>query len=373
MEGFQDLVQSIQQAHTQLQAAAANAVNQSLTIRNWLIGCYIVEFEQHGRDRAVYGENLMGSLVEALSGIKGIDRRGLFRFRQFYLAYKGFGEVLLSEYPNLLKVGTPSPLLKQWQPSSKQSPAQAAEKLQLPAKTLISRLSFSHFELLLNCDDPLKRTFYELECVKGTWSVRELKRQMQSLYFERCGLSERPEALFTAVQQRVSPQVPRDIIKNIYAFEFIGLTAREAMEESDLETALLDHLEAFLIELGNGFCFEARQKRILIGENYYYIDLLFYHRVLKCHVLIELKLGAFSHGDIGQLNTYLHYFKRELCEADDNPPVGILLVAEKDHALAQYATAGMDPNLFIQEYLIRLPTKDQLEQYVAGELRRMAA
>lgn len=207
--------------------------------------------------------------------------------------------------------------------------------------------------------------------MKGTWSVRELKRQINSLYYERSGLSTNPEKLAAIVHQNNSPKGPTDIIKNIYAFEFLDFSTKAIVEESDLETALLDNLQDFIIELGNGFCLEARQKRILIGSTYYFIDLVFYHRILKCHVLVELKIGAFNHGDIGQLNTYLNYFKQEVCEANDNPPVGILLVAEKDHALVKYATAGMDENLFVQKYLVQLPGKNQLEKYIVNELKKM--
>lgn len=184
-------------------------------------------------------------------------------------------------------------------------------ELTVPTKILLSKLSYSHLIELIKVSEPLKRTFYEIECIKGTWSVRELKRQIASLYFERSGLSIHPEKLAELVQQKIKPQLPKDIIKNIYAFEFLDLGIQSVVEESDLETALLNNLQQFIIELGNGFCLEARQKRILIGDTYYFIDLIFYHRVLKCHILVELKIGAFEHGDIGQLNTYLNFFKAE--------------------------------------------------------------
>jgi predicted nuclease of restriction endonuclease-like (RecB) superfamily len=225
--------------------------------------------------------------------------------------------------------------------------------LQVSPEKIIAKLSFSHLIELIKIDYSLKRTFYEIECIKSTWSVRELKRQIGSLYYERSGLSAKPEKLAELVNKNSTPQVPTDIIKNIYAFEFLNLRAQDLVEESDLESALLDHTQDFIVELGNGFCFEARQKRILIGSTYYFVDLLFYHWILKCHILLELKIGAFDHGDIGQLNTYLNYFRMEISEASDNPPVGILLVAEKDHALVKYATAGMDENLFVQQYLVR--------------------
>ena len=179
-----------------------------------------------------------------------------------------------------------------------------------------------------------------------------------------------PEKLSALINQKTLPQAPTDIIKNIYSFEFLDINIKPIVEESDLETALLDHLQEFILEMGNGFCFEARQKRILIGSEYYFIDLVFYHRILKCHVLIDLKIGKFEHGDISQLNTYLNYFKSEIGEKSDNAPVGILLVAEKDNALVKYATAGMDENLFVQQYLIQLPSTNQLKTYIENELRK---
>lgn len=383
MKNFQELMATIEQVHGHLQATAANAINQALTIRNWLIGYYIVEFEQGGRDKAKYGKNLIERIAEKLGHIRGIDRRSIFKFRQFYLTYPHIGETLADKMMPSLKVGSLPPLLEN-APILGTAPRETPlhlkvgsatpllpKNLQVPADKLITKLSYTHLELLLNIDEPLKRTFYELECIKGTWSVRELKRQINSLYFERSGLSEKPEQLSEMVQQKTTPQAPKDIIKNIYAFEFLGLSTRPILEESDMEAALLDNLQAFIMELGNGFCLEARQKRILIGEHYYFIDLVFYHRFLRCHVLIELKLGAFDHHDIGQLNTYVSYYKMEIMRENENPPVGILLVADKDHALVKYATAGMDENLFIQEYLIQLPSKDQLESYIEGELRRI--
>jgi predicted nuclease of restriction endonuclease-like (RecB) superfamily len=250
--------------------------------------------------------------------------------------------------------------------------AESRKKLQVPPEKIIRRLSYSHLVELIKISDSLKRMFYEVQCIKYTWSVRELKRQIDSQYFERSGLSEDPGLLATQVLQKTHPQAPRDIIKNIYAFDFLEIPKQKILQESDLETALLDQLQDFIIELGNGFCLEARQKRILIGENYYFIDLVFYHRILKCHVLLELKLGAFNHGDIGQLNTYLNYYKMEVTEPGDNPPIGILMVAEKDAALVKYATAGMDENLFIQKYLIQLPNMDQLKKYLEEELQRLS-
>jgi len=392
MKNITQLISTINDVHSELQASAANSVNKALTIRNWLIGYYIVEYEQNGEDRAEYGDKIVETLAQKLKNIKGIDKRSIFKFRQFYLAYQYFIPSIqifvqenfetLSQNSNLSKVGTASPQLGEkairgtLTPESDRISSKvgtltplSSNKLLVPPKILISKLSYSHFELLLNVQDPLKRTFYEIECIKGTWSVRELKRQIASLYFERSGLSQHPEKLAELVQQKIKPQQPKDIIKNIYTFEFLDIGIKPIVEESDLETALLDNLQQFIIELGNGFCLEARQKRILIGETYYFIDLVFYHRILKCHVLVELKIGAFDHGDIGQLNTYLNFFKAEIAEPNDNPPVGILLVAEKDHALVKYATAGMDENLFVQQYLVQLPSQEQLVNHIEKELK----
>ncbi|MBL4585602.1 MAG: DUF1016 family protein [Flavobacteriales bacterium] len=380
MKDFHLLIESISVVHGRLQQQAANAVNRALTIRNWMIGHYIVEYEQNGRDRAEYGVNLIPKLADELKGFKGIDLRSLHSFKLFYRSYPQIGPYLIenrkvgslttqfqvdsirgsltTEFKAISKVGSPTALSKNLEN-------------RVGGKHIITKLSYTHLEQLIRIDDDLKRTFYEIECIKGTWSVRELKRQIVSLYYERSGLSAKPEELSELVQKKATPQKATDIIKNVYAFEFLDLNIKDVVEESDLETALLDHLQDFIIELGNGFCFEKRQKRILIGETYYFIDLVFYHRILKCHVILELKIGAFDHGDIGQLNTYLNYFKDEISEENDNAPVGILLVADKDQALVKYATAGMDENLFVQQYLVQLPSKEQLEKYVNSELLRL--
>jgi predicted nuclease of restriction endonuclease-like (RecB) superfamily len=373
MRNFNKLISTIEQVHGQLQASAVNAVNQALTIRNWVIGFYIVEFEQNGEDRAVYGEKLIEKLAGKLNHIKGIEERSLRRFRQFYMTYPHFEDAIRGSVTPELGFteirGSLTPILPT-SPKVGSVNLHLEEQLVVPPQKILSKLSYTHIEQLLNIDNHLKRTFYELECIKGTWSVRELKRQINSLYFERSGLSADPEKLSALVKRSSVPQTPTDIIKNIYSFEFLDLNIKPIVEESDLETALLDHLQEFILEMGNGFCFEARQKRILIGNEYYFIDLVFYHRILKCHVLIDLKIGKFEHGDIGQLNTYLNYFKLEIGEKSDNPPVGILLVAEKDNALVKYATAGMDENLFVQQYLIQLPGIDQLKNYIEKELKK---
>lgn len=375
MKNLLQLISTISDVHTELQSSAVNAVNRALTLRNWLIGYYIVEYEQNGEDRAEYGANLLNVLAFKIS-VKGLTSPELSRCRQFYQAYSYFlgtvsQELQISSQLTILGTLSQESLVTDSDGLINRDSAsiKLENRLTVPPKVILSKLSYSHIIELIKVSEPLKRTFYELECIKGTWSVRELKRQIASLYFERSGLSKHPEQLAALVQQKIQPQNPKDIIKNIYAFEFLDLGIQSVVEESDLEKALLNHLQQFIIELGNGFCLEARQKRILIGDTYYFIDLVFYHRILKCHVLVELKIGAFEHGDIGQLNTYLNFFKAEIAEANDNPPVGILLVAEKDHALVEYATAGMDKNLFVQQYLVNLPTQEQLVRHIENELK----
>ena len=260
---------------------------------------------------------------------------------------------------------TASPENKSVQTLSEQS------DILVPADKIISKLSFSHITELLQIDDPLKRAFYEMECMKGTWSVRELRRQINSLYYERSGMSKKPAKLSAMIAEKAEMLQPADVIKSVYTFEFLGLKAKDVVEESELETALLDHLQEFLIELGHGFCFEARQQKILIGDRYYFIDLVFYHRILKCHVLIDLKVEEFDHVNAGQLNTYLNYYKKEISQPNDNPPVGILMVTNKNEALVEYATAGMDNKLFVSKYLVQLPSKEELQEFVKKELKQL--
>ncbi len=367
---LQNLTESVVNIHNTLQVSAVKAVNRLLTMRNWLVGYYIVEYEQNGEDRAKYGNKVLFRLAEELKlkSLSNSNERELRRYRNFYRTYPQIANIIIDYISSDEKWGTLSPKLNSLPIRQSLSPDFKNDTAGIPPDKLFNNLSFSHFIELMVLSDPLKRTFYELECIKGNWSVRELKRQINSLYFERCGLSKKPDKLSELVQNKVDPLEPKDIIKNIYAFEFLGLPVKDVVEESDFETALLNHLQEFLIELGHGFCFEARQKRILIGDEYYFIDLVFYHRILKCHVLVDLKVEEFKHSNVGQLNTYLNFYKDQIKQANDNPPVGILLVTDKNNALAQYATAGMNENLFVQKYLLELPSKQQLENYVKKEL-----
>jgi predicted nuclease of restriction endonuclease-like (RecB) superfamily len=222
---------------------------------------------------------------------------------------------------------------------------------------LIEKLSYSHFDKLIEIDDDTKRLFYAVECLRGGWSVRELRRQIGSLYYERSGLSLDKEKLSKLTHQNAEQMADELTIRDPYVFEFLGLKSKDIVSEQHLEDQLMDKLEEFILELGHGFCFEARQKRILIGDEHYFVDMAFYHRILKCHVLIELKIEEFSQENIGQLNTYVSWYRKNMMTDGDNPPVGILLCTGKKQALVEYALAGMDNNLFVSKYMLELPKK----------------
>ena len=239
----------------------------------------------------------------------------------------------------------------------------------IPGERLFNRLSFSHLAMLSVIDDPLKRAFYEMEAMNGCWSVSELDRQISSLYYERSGLSKNKEALSAMANKQAIQLSPQDILHEPVALEFLGLKSRETMSESALEEALIDHLQEFLMEMGRGFCFEARQKRILIDNDYFKADLIFYHRILKCHVIVDCKIDRFRHEYASQINTYINYYKHEVMQPDDNPPIGILLCTEKGDTLVKYATAGLDQNIFVQKYLIQLPSENEIKAYISKELK----
>lgn len=353
---FNQLVNSIQETHDELSAQASKAVNVSLTLRNWLIGFYIFEYELNGSDRADYGKKILETLSEQLGhiNIPRTDVRELRRYRQFYESYPQIGESLTPQLQNALTLNA---MVK------RESLTPASGEL------LISSLSFTHISSLLQIDDHTKRAFYEIESIRGNWSVRELKRQINSLYFERSGLSVDKKKLAAIANQSAEKSAPDMLIRDPYVFEFLGLKSKEVMSESHLEDELLKNIEEFLLELGHGFCFEGRQKRILIGENYYFVDLVFYHRILKCHVLVELKLAEFSHENIGQLNTYVSWYKKNIMVEGDNPPVGILLCTSKDHALMEYALAGLDEQLFVSKYQLELPCKADMQKFIEDKLR----
>lgn len=371
---FGYLVSSIVEIHQQSQTFATKAVNVSLTLRNWLIGHRIVEFEQLGKDRAAYGERLLPALAERLSaaGLKRVDVRELRRFRLLYGVYPQIRETVTPELLAGLGAGALQPLFNSLSLPKREtlSPEfQIVESL-TPQLThvhpdLIHRLSFSHLAELLDLPDETQRRFYEIECIRGNWSVRELRRQIASLYYERSGLSKDKAKLSAMAHATADTLQPSHIIRDPYVFEFLGLRSRDVMAESDLEDALLDRLQDFLLELGHGFCFEARQKRILIGDEHFFIDLVFYHRVLKCHILVELKTDAFRHEHLGQLNTYVAYYKKHQMTPGDLPPIGILLCTRKNDALVEFALGDLSNQVFVSRYAVELPRKEEMERFIA--------
>jgi len=388
---LEQLATQIAQVHETLYKKATSAVNVSLTLRNWFIGYYIVEYEQKGEDRAKYGKKLIRTLSNKLKGkISGMSFTNLNMYRKFYLVYPQIIQALPEQLNNLI-IRTASEQLssQKIQPLAEQNNAPiiraASEQFYIfenkvinvsvseksntivpPAKTL-TKLSYSHLEELIKIENPLKRAFYEVECINGVWSTRELERQINSLYYERMGLSMDKEKLSQIANRNAETIQPIDIIKNPFTFEFLGLPVSMLLEENQLEKALIDNLEQFLLELGYGFCFEARQKRILIDDEYFYIDLVFYHRILKCHILIEIKTEKFTHENIGQLNVYLQYYKEQIMQKTDNPPVGILLCTKSKPLMVKYATAANE-QLFVSEYRLNLPSEEEIQTYIESKI-----
>lgn len=369
------LINSIQSINTGLRDAAAKAINKCVTARNWLIGYYIVNYEQNGEDRAEYGERILQSLAERLDD-EGLSYRNLKLYRQFYLAFPelgvGVGQFLLSQS----SIGQPvvaqlqsneNELIRIWQPvvaQFKESEKREVYDDLISPDQVFNSLSYSHLVQLLNITDPLEKAFYEIEAIKGIWSKRELKRQIDSQLYLRTGISKNKDAVVALANKEATTTNITDIIRSPYTFEFLGLKGKEVVEESDLESALIDHLQEFLLELGNGFCFEARQKRILIDEKYYFCDLLFYNRILHCGVIVELKMGELDYSDLAQLNMYVNYYKKNFMSDGDNPPIGILLCSGAGNEMVEYATPGIDENLFISTYMLKLPSKETLLQWL---------
>lgn len=385
---FAALIDGLRELDTSLRQQVKSTANLGLTLRNWLVGACIVEFEQNGEDRAQYGEGLLDSIAAKLK-VKGLNTRNLEICRLLYREYPEISQTVSAESlqvpPRLLSAlsGAVNPDNSQTLSAEFKANIIAAGKCQIPSgeskrpdfappvEKLVVSLSFSHFVELMRIEAPEPRAFYESECIKNGWSVRELKRQIGSLYYERLGLSTDKEKLLRLVYANATGHTAPDIIKDPYIFEFLGLQPKEVFREHDLETALLDNLQDFLLELGGGFCFEDRQKKIRIGREDYFVDLVFYHRKLHCHVLIDLKVEPFNHVNVGQLNTYLNYYKKHEMQPGDNPPVGLLLCTDKDHTLVEYALGGMDENLFVSAYRVALPDADTLKAFLKEKAQKL--
>lgn len=370
LHSFNDLASIIQSTHDAAQSSAVRAINRMQTMRNWLIGYYIVEFEQHGKDRAEYGTQLLKKLEERVNR-KGLNVTLFQTSRNFYSLYPQMGGLFVPNeiYSTLSnKLGTDSSFISELADNKTNAIcATASHKLQTSPEMIVSRLSFSHLREIMSVDDPLARYFYEQECIKCTWSVRELRRQISTNLYFRAGISANPEKMLSlpSVQGHDSAALQ---IRQPFTFEFLGLKAQEIVVEHNLEDALISHLQEFILELGKGFCFEARQKRIIIDDEYYYPDLVFYNRILHCGVIIELKNEEFSHENLGQLNAYVSYYKENEMQPGDNPPVGILLCTRKGKKMVEYALAGMDNQLFVSTYMLQLPDKKTLEDFLLKQL-----
>jgi len=320
---YQHLLGRISTTYTTGQSRAVQAVNAHITETYWQIGHNIVEFEQGGKARATYGKALLASLSRDLTlrHGKGFSRSNLVRIRQLYIVYP---------------IGA--------KPSH--------------------QLSWSHYVELLKLDDPLERSFYEQQAIREKWSVPELVRQKNTSLFLRLAAGKDKAAILALAAQGQIVEQPGDLLRDPYVFEFLKIPEPYLVAESTLESRLCDHLQPFLLELGKGFTFVGRQYRITLNNTHYRVDLVFYHRILRCFVLIDLKINEVQHHDIGQMNLYLGYFAAEENTEGDNPPIGIILTRHKDELLVEYATYQMNSQLFVQKYQLYLPNRDELRREI---------
>lgn len=321
--GYKTLLNNIGSTIETARRNAAQSVNAELVKANWEIGKYIVQYEQRGNERAEYGSELLDKLSHDLKiryG-KGFSRRNVSDMRRFYIVY---------------------PI---WQA--------------VPAK-----LSWTHFITLLGITDSKAREFYQSSTVIENWSSRELERQLDSSLFERLSLSKNKKNI-SSLRKVKSPKRPEtQVIKDPYVLDFLQIPQGNNVTEKQLEQKIIDNLQSFLLELGKGFAFIGRQYKISIGRKHFYVDLVFYHRILKCFVLVDLKIKPVSHTDIGQMNLYLNYFRKEEAVAGDGEPIGIILSADKDDILVEYATGGISNKIFVSKYQLYLPHKRELKSQV---------
>ena len=320
---YNQLLESIGLTIEQARQNAVRAINTELVKANWEIGRHIVEYEQHGQERAEYGSELLTRLSKDLRQRygKGFGRRNILDMRRFYIAYQ------------------------KWQ-------------------TVSAKLSWSHYIALIGISDDTARKFYEKHALNENLSVRELERQIDSSLFERLALSKDKKAVLQLSEKGHIVSQAAEAVKDPYILDFLKIPQSYKMTEKDLEQKIIDNLQMFLLELGKGFAFVARQYRISLRNKHYSIDLVFYHRILKCFVLIDLKIRKVEHGDIGQMNLYLNYFKTEENVEGDNEPIGIILSAEKDEVLVEFATGGISNKIFVSKYQLYLPDKKQLQKKV---------
>lgn len=390
---FESLVNRIQNSSFVLQENARMIINRNVTVRAWLTGFYIVEYEQRGTDRAKYGEQLLNRLSKRLDN-KSFGLSSLKNYRQFYLYYpdlivpivdylrqnslksqtlSGFLEGIDNQSD--IKSQTLSGLLPDMQSSKVSQDGYAmlttdGDVVPVP-QMLFNRMSYSNITLLLHVEDSTQRAFYAIEAMRGPWSYRELKRQIDSNYYIRSGWSKRPDLLAEKINDHIETASFKEEIKSPFTFEFLGLSSRDVIEESDLEQSIIDHFQDFMLELGMGFCLESRQKKMLIDNRYYKADLVFYHRILKCHCIVELKAHRLDYSDVAQLNMYIEYYRAHYMRPDDNPPVGILLCTEYGQEMVQYLSPFVDPQLFVAQYELELPNKQKITEFLMRENNMM--
>ncbi|MDD4645257.1 MAG: PDDEXK nuclease domain-containing protein [Bacteroidales bacterium] len=320
---YSKLIDSIGITLQKARENAVKAINNELVRANWEIGRYIVEFEQEGKEKAEYGSALLTSLARDLKSRygKGFSKSNIYLCRQFYIIYPKF-------------------------------------------QTVSGKLSWSHYAELLTISDSLARCFYEQQTINENWSFREMKRQIDSSLFQRLAISKDKNGVLELSQKGLKLLSAKDAIKDPYVFEFLELPSDLIIKERDLEKKLVDNLQRFLLELGKGFSFVARQFKVTIDNEHYFIDLVFYHRILKCFVLIDLKTRKVKHQDIGQINLYLNFFKEEENTEGDNEPIGIIIAADKHEFLVKYATGGLSNKIFVSKYQLYLPDQKVLEDKI---------
>ena len=322
---LRDICQTIETARQN----TFKTINTELVKANWEIGRHIVEFEQQGNERAEYGSDLLSRLSRDLKILygTGFGRRNVLDMRRFYLIYQ------------------------KWQ-------------------TVSAKLSWSHFIVLMGVSDNMARNFYENQAINENWSKRELERHIDSSLFERLALSRNKKAVLKLSKKGQSTHHSSEIVKDSYVLDFLKISQSNKVTEKHLEQKIIDNIQMFLLELGKGFTFVGRQHKISLRNKHFYIDLVFYHRILKCFVLIDLKTKSVRHNDIGQMNLYLNYFKSEENVENDNEPIGIILSAEKDEVLVEYATGGISNKIFVSKYQLYLPNKRLLQQRVKSVITK---
>jgi predicted nuclease of restriction endonuclease-like (RecB) superfamily len=362
---FQRLIELFEETHRQLQLQAARSVDIALVVRNWLFGYYIVEFENGGAERSeVYGrkliENLSASLTEL--GLKGTSPTNLRKFRAFYEAYPQIRQAVSAASVQALPT-TPQEIQQTPSVESLFARFGSPEAIETLAVQLAPcfKLGWSHYVTLLTLKNPDKRRFYEIEAITNFWSVRVLERQINSALYERLALSRDKDEIRRLAEQGLVIEKATDIIKNPYVLEFLNLREEASYSESELESAIIEKIEQFLLELGKGFLFEARQKRFTFDNDHFYVDLVFYNRLLRCYVLIDLKIDKLTHQDLGQMQMYVHSFDRFVKLPDENPTVGIILCQSKNNALVEI-TLPENESIYASEYQLYLPSKEVLRQ-----------